>query len=126
MIANRLTLYFASALTLALPAASRAGEEGFRPLFNGKDLTGWVHVNDHPDSGSVKDGMIVTTGLPIGFLRTDRMYENFILEFEWNHRPRKDDREGNSGMFIWADPLPAKNQGYFARAIEVQVLVNLE
>src|SRR5437016_2173366 len=29
-------------------------------------------------------------------------------------------------MFVWADALPAKTQGYFARAIEVQVLVNLE
>ncbi|MCS7046842.1 MAG: DUF1080 domain-containing protein, partial [Gemmataceae bacterium] len=104
----------------------RAGDDGFRPLFNGKDLTGWVHVNDHPNTWSVKDGMLVTTGFPIGFLRTDRMYENFILEFEWNHQPRKDDREGNSGCFIWADAIPAPGQGSFARAIEVQVLVNLE
>src|SRR5437899_8810751 len=99
-------LGLAAALTTA-----RADEEGFRPLFNGKDLTGWVHVNDHPDTWKVKDGMIVTTGFPIGFLRTDRMYENFILEFEWNHQPRNDNREGNSGMFVWADPLPAKGQG---------------
>src|SRR5258708_39483737 len=126
MIANRRISSLALALALAVQTTARAEEEGFRPLFNGKDLTGWVHVNDHPDTWSVKDNMIVTTGLPMGFLRTDRMYENFILEFEWNHRPRKDDREGNSGMFVWADPLPAKNQGIFARAIEVQVLVNLE
>jgi 3-keto-disaccharide hydrolase len=104
----------------------RAGDDGFRPLFNGKDLTGWVHVNDHPSTWSVKDGLIVTTGLPIGFLRTDKMYENFILEFEWNHRPRKDNKEGNSGLFVWADPIPAPGQGMFARGIEVQVLVNLE
>ncbi len=120
------TLVCYLSLLLLLPANGRADDEGFRPLFNGKDLTGWVHVNDHPDTWSVKDGMIVTTGLPIGFLRTDRMFENFILEFEWNHQPRKDKREGNSGMFVWADPTPAKGQGYFARAIEVQVLVNLE
>ncbi|MCI0680563.1 MAG: DUF1080 domain-containing protein [Gemmataceae bacterium] len=104
----------------------RAGDDGFKPLFNGKDLSGWVNVNCHPDTWSVKDGMIVTTGQPIGFLRTDKMYENFILEFEWNHQPRQDDRAGNSGLFVWADPLPAAGQGYFARAIEVQVLVNLE
>lgn len=107
-------------------SAVHAGEDGFKPLFNGKDLTGWVNVNCHPDTWQVKDGMIMTTGQPIGFLRTDRMYENFILEFEWNHQPRKDNKEGNSGCFIWADGLPGPGQGYFAKAIEVQVLVNLE
>lgn len=123
---NLQTCVLALAGAMAVQATARAGEDGFRPLFNGKDLTGWVHVNDHPSTWSAKDGMIITTGFPIGFLRTDRMYENFILEFEWNHQPRMDKREGNSGMFVWADPVPQKGQGFFARAIEVQVLVNLE
>ena len=113
-------------LTQAACADEKTDKEGFVPLFNGTDLKGWVHVNDWPGTWSVKDNLIVTTGYPIGFLRTEKMYENFILEFEWNHRPRKDNREGNSGMFVWADPLPAQGQGSFARAIEVQVLVNLE
>ena len=113
-------------LAFLSPTALRAGDDGFRPLFNGRDLTGWVHVNDHPGTWSVKDNMIVTTGFPIGFLRTDRMYENFILEFEWNHQPRNDNREGNSGCFVWADGIPTPGQGYFTRGIEVQVLVNLE
>jgi hypothetical protein len=111
---------------LVLPLAARAGDDGFKPLFNGRDLAGWVNVNCHPDTWQVKDGMIVCKGQPIGFLRTDRMYENFILEFEWNHQPRQDNAPGNSGLFVWADPIPAASQGSFARAIEVQVLVNLE
>jgi len=110
---------------LAVPPL-HAGEDGFTPLFNGKDLTGWVNVNCHPDTWSVKDGIIVTSGQPIGFLRTEKMYENFILEMEWNHQPRKDNREGNSGLFVWADGIPTPGQGYFTRGIEVQVLVNLE
>jgi hypothetical protein len=112
-------------LVLIVPRAG-AGDDGFTPLFNGKDLTGWVNVNCHPDTWSVKDGIIVTSGQPIGFLRTEKMYENFILEFEWNHQPRQDNREGNSGLFVWADGIPTPGQGYFTRAIEVQVLVNLE
>jgi 3-keto-disaccharide hydrolase len=111
---------------LACAVQVRAGDNDFKPLFNGKNLDGWVNVNCHPDSWTVKDGMLYTTGQPIGFLRTDRMYENFILEFEWNHQPRKDAKEGNSGLFVWADPVPAVKQGYFARGIEVQILVNLE
>ena len=121
----------------------RAGDEGFKPLFNGKDLTGWHNVNCAPGTFYVKDNMIITTGKPTGYLRTDKQYENFILEFEWFHAPRKvrekevtkkagkgqvlDIHEinvGNSGMFVWGDPIPAMGTGY-TRSIEVQVLVGL-
>lgn len=107
-------------------APRSVAHDGFHPLFNGRDLTGWINVNGYPDTWQVKDGMIVTTGEPFGFLRTDKMYENFILEFDWQHQPRTDGREGNSGLFVWADPIPALKQGAFPRGIEVQVLVNLE
>ncbi|MCI0643160.1 MAG: DUF1080 domain-containing protein [Gemmataceae bacterium] len=106
-----------------LAIASQAGDDGFRPLFNGKDLSGWVNVNCHPDTFFVKDNMIVTTGKPTGFLRTDRQYENFILEFDWMHLNK--DKMGNSGLFVWGDPIPATGTGY-TRGIEVQVLVNFE
>jgi len=96
--------------------------DGFVPLFNGKDLTGWVNVNCDPSTFFVKDGMVVTTGKPIGFLRTDKQYENFILEFDWMHQNKE--KVGNSGLFVWGDPIPAKGTGY-TRGIEVQVLVNL-
>ena len=36
-------------------------EDGFTPLFNGKDLTGWK-VNENPQSFSVQDGAIVAHG----------------------------------------------------------------
>src|SRR4030081_2742443 len=96
----------AVALALALSIGARADEDGFRPLFNGKDLTGWVNVNCHPSTFFVKDGMVVTTGQPTGFLRTDRQYENFILEMDWQHVNTKE--VGNSGLFVWGDPIPAK------------------
>ena len=107
---------------LACAASAGADEDGFHPLFNGKDLTGWVNVNCHPSTFFVKDGMVVTTGHPTGFLRTDRQYENFILEMDWQHVNTKE--VGNSGLFVWGDPIPAKGTGY-TRGIEVQVLVNL-
>ena len=52
------------------------------PLFNGKDLKGWVNVNCAPDTFTVRDGVIVCTGKPIGVMRTERHYENFVLELE--------------------------------------------
>ncbi len=106
-------LFFA--LTLATPLLAQ--EEGFTPLFNGKDLSGWVNVNCAPQTWTARDGMLHCDGIPTGALRTERHYENFILELEWRHlKPG-----GNAGVFIWAGPLSAPGQP-FLRAIEVQVL----
>ncbi len=108
-----------------IPVSSWADDDGFRPMFTGKDLAGWVNVNCAPSTWKVQDGMIVTTGKPTGYLRTEKQYENFIMEFEWRHMPPKPDAVGNSGLFVWCDPIPATGTGY-TRGIEVQVLVNLE
>jgi hypothetical protein len=91
--------------------------ESYAPLFNGRDLTGWVNINCAPQTFTARDGLIYTTGKPICEIRTERMYENFVLEVEWQHlKP-----EGNAGVFVWADALPARGQP-FLRAVEVQVL----
>jgi hypothetical protein len=71
----------------------------YKPLFNGKDLSGWVNVNTAADTWSVRDGMIVCKGLPIGVMRTDRQYENFLLHIEWRHM----EAGGNSGVFLWSE-----------------------
>jgi hypothetical protein len=113
-------------LALAVPSpADEKPDDGFVPMFNGKDLTGWVNVNCAPDTFFVKDEMVITTGKPTGYLRTEKQYENFIADFEWMHIPPKPGAVGNSGFFVWADPIPAVGTGY-TRGIEVQVLVNLE
>src|SRR6266481_1753146 len=122
------TLRWTAALLFALAAvapfqADEKKDDGFVPMFNGKDLTGWVNVNCAPGTFFVKDGEIITTGKPTGFLRTAKQYENFIAEFEWLHVNKTE--VGNSGFFVWADPLPAVGTPY-TRGIEVQVLVNLE
>jgi hypothetical protein len=107
------------------PAAPGDKGDGFVPMWNGKDLTGWVNVNCAPETFFVKEDMIITTGKPTGYLRTAKQYENFIAEFDWMHVPPKPTDVGNSGFFVWCDPLPAIGTGY-SRGIEVQVLVNLE
>lgn len=116
----------ALALLLALPLSTRAGEpdkDSFVPMFDGKTLKGWVNVNTHPSTFFVRDGEIVTTGTPTGFLRTEKHYENFILEMEWKHVEKT--KMANSGLFVWGDPLPAVGTPY-TRGIEVQVLANAE
>ena len=85
-------------------------------LFNGKDLTGWVNVNGAPATWSVRDGVLVGAGKPSGFLRTEKMYENYVLELEWRITQAK----GNSGLFLHADALPQVGAPY-PRAVEVQI-----
>lgn len=96
-----------------------AADDQFQPLFNGKNLDGWVRVNTAESTWTVKDGLLVCSGKPIGELRTQRMFQNFILEVEWRHMKPK----GNAGIFVWADDITARGVP-FHRSIEVQVLEN--
>ncbi len=104
-------------LLIVAAAARAADSDGFVPLFNGRDLTGWVNANCAPETWSVREGLIHCTGHPTGALRTSRQYENFILEVEWRHLQSG----GNSGVFIWGAPIAAPGVP-FLRGIEVQVL----
>jgi hypothetical protein len=113
------------ACVLVSAARSDADDSGFVPMFNGKDLSGWVNVNCAPGTFFVKDHMIITTGKPTGYLRTTKQYENFIAELDWMHVPPNPKAVGNSGFFVWCDPIPAVGTPY-TRGIEVQILVNLE
>src|SRR6267154_3568107 len=55
----RLTVLFAIT-ALFLIAAARPQSPAWKPLFNGKDLTGWTHVG--PGNMTVEDGLIRTHG----------------------------------------------------------------
>lgn len=68
----------------SLPVASVSAQEGFTPLFNGKDLTGWVPVGT-PNAFTVRENAIFSTGAgPYpSWLRSDKPYENFVLRFEY-------------------------------------------
>jgi hypothetical protein len=123
-IAGLLAIAFSCSSLLLLAADPPKKEsDKFVPLFNGKDLTGWVNVNCAPGSFYVKENEIITTGEPIGFMRTEKQYENFILEMEWMHVREKG--MANSGLFVWGDALPGLGSP-FTRGIEVQILINFE
>ena len=85
-------------------------------LFNGTNLTGWVDVNTSAETWKAEDGILKCTGLPIGVMRSEKQYENFILEIEWRHMKKK----GNSGVFLWSDADP--KGGRLPLGMEVQML----
>lgn len=89
----------------------------FRDLFNGKDLTGWVNVNTDPDTWKVKDGILICSGHPIGVMRSDKQYENFMLHIEWKHM----EAGGNSGVFLWSAARPGE-KNRLPDGLEVQML----
>ena len=109
---------WAAALLLASSISVYGAEPaGFRDLFNGKDLSGWINVNTDPDTWKVKDGLLICSGHPIGVMRSERQYENFILHIEWMHM----EPGGNSGVFVWSDARPqAKSR--LPNGVEVQML----
>ncbi len=118
-------IFFAAGLFSGLaeePASSnsdrnRVVDPDFVDLFNGVDLKGWVDVNTSPETWSVLDGLLHCTGHPIGVMRSDRQYENFILIVEWRHM----EAGGNSGVFLWSDAIADRNDK-LPNGMEVQML----
>ncbi len=113
-------LILATSLLISTTVIREAiAEEGFSPMFNGTDLAGWVLTNTPSETWSFEDGVLFCTGKPIGEIRTEKMYQNFVMEVEWRHMvPR-----GNAGIFVWADDITSRGVP-FHRGIEVQVLEN--
>lgn len=94
-------------------------DEGWSTLFNGKDLTGWIPVLE-VSKGEVKryvdenaknqstftasNGILKTTGTPLGYIRTEDVYDNFVFHVEVRFSEL-----GNSGVLFHVQqdaPLP--------------------
>jgi len=89
-------------------AQDKPVEEGFAPLFNGKDLTGWQEA---VEGYKVEEGAIVCR--KSGNLYTEKEYGDFVLRFEFKLPPG-----GNNGVGIRA---PLKGDAAYV-GMEIQVL----
>jgi hypothetical protein len=110
-------------ITLPLVILACTTGSNSKSLFNGHDLTGWhmdVPVMDtNPDTTIpfiVRNGMLVSLGIPGGHLITDEVYSNYRLEVEY----RFAGRPGNCGVLVHASTPRALYQ-MFPRSIEVQM-----
>lgn len=73
-----------AATVVATAGCTTAGNDGWKPLFNGKDLSEFT-IEDGKATYEVKDGVITgTTAVPSPntFLATKATYADFELEFE--------------------------------------------
>jgi hypothetical protein len=72
---------------LVLTASALAGDAGFQPLFNGKDLTGWhLRHADAQNSWTVADGVLKNTveaGKHGVDLVSDQKFWNFTVKYEY-------------------------------------------
>jgi hypothetical protein len=107
---------------LALGGVTRVQQdrqEGFTPLFNGKDLTGWVYgtregaPNKTGKGYQVENGVLFTTKEDGGNLFTEKEYTDFILRFEF-----KLTENANNGIGIRA---PLEGDAAYV-GMEIQVL----
>lgn len=82
------------------------------------DTLKWLNVNTEESTWSVgDDGILVCKGLPIGVVRSEKQYENFILHVEWRHM----EAGGNSGIFAWSNANPEEGKE-LPDGLEIQML----
>jgi hypothetical protein len=111
---------------MILAERPKAGEAapGWLPLHGQNGSAGWdnvigedgsaFRVQPNPDDDS--NFVLLATGKPSGILRSDRMYENFMVEFEW----KIVEEQAAASLLIWADALPAIGAPQ-PRGIEIEI-----
>ena len=97
----------ALAALVAAPALLFAVEDGFTPLFNGKDLSGWKNPYEWGEAEVVGDEIHLTADKKF-FLVTEEQYADFIFEGEV-HLP---EGPANSGFMFRCHVEPNKVYGY--------------
>lgn len=84
-------------LVIGFVAPLLAADDGFVPLFNGKDLANWKQIGGKKDVWAAEENMLVCKAGGGGWLSTDKTYGDFIIRLEYRMSPG-----GNSGVFIRA------------------------
>lgn len=110
----RQLIFLFIAFAHSLNSFGQETDQGFTPLFNGKNLEGWV---GNKESYKAKEGMIVIepNGGGGGNLFTEKEYGDFILRFEFQLTPG-----ANNGLGIHA---PLKGDAAYVGK-ELQILDN--
>ena len=110
--------YFIYAQTNAIAFGSEVQLSQVRPgSKNEANPVNWINVNTDPDTWKKNKDLLICSGKPIGVMRSEKQYENFILQIEWRHM----EAGGNSGVFVWSDAKPDE-KSRLPGGVEVQML----
>lgn len=107
-------LFSVTAITF-LTSTAHGAEEGFKQLFNGKDLTGWHALPG--GSWEVKNGVVVgkspITETKHGLLVSDQSYSDFAVRLDFKVI------KGNSGFYFRSEEKPGTSVGVYGFQAEV-------
>ena len=96
----------------------KAEDEGFRSLVPEQDISElWVPEVTPAESWSLKDGVIISTGNPTGYLRSKKKYRNYILKVDWRYKAEGAPPDANSGIFLSISGPPQR----LPKCIETQL-----
>ena len=114
-------LIFITGLTNAQKPLFKFGEDiDFEKITLGQKVKWesfqWIQVNTEDSTWNLQGKELICYGLPIGVIRSEKKYENFILHIEWKHM----EAGGNSGTFVWSKAEPGENR--LPDGVEVQML----
>jgi len=108
-------LFLAPILLLGALSSPPPENAGWRPLFDGKDLSGWTHVG--PGSMSVENGLIRTHGgMGLLYFATEK-FGNCVIRVVY----RMEHHNDNSGVFVRIPEKPAEPWMPVNRGYEVQI-----
>jgi hypothetical protein len=95
-------------LALFLLATAARADDDFKPIFDGKSLKGWKAVFNPKDKDTdaaktfvVDDGMLKITGFPLGYLRTEEKFDDYIIRYEWRFPKEQPEKTTmNTGLLV--------------------------
>jgi Domain of Unknown Function (DUF1080) len=107
---------------------SRVNAQDFKPLFNGKDLSGWYSFlqnkgknNDSNHVFTVSEGLLHITGKDFGYIVTERSFTDFhlVAEFKWGEKkyPPRDTSARDNGICYYVVP----EDRVWPRSVECQI-----
>jgi hypothetical protein len=113
-------VFFAGVVSAQKPLFKFGEEIDFEKITSGQKVKGepvqWIQVNTKDSTWKLHGKELICYGLPIGVIRSEKKYENFILHIEWKHM----EAGGNSGTFVWSKAEPGENR--LPDGVEVQML----
>lgn len=112
--------FMAGSINAQQPLFKFGEEIKYQQIIPGKKVKGeqiqWFQVNTEKDTWEVNGDELICSGLPIGVVRSEKKYRNFVMHIEWKHM----EAGGNSGTFVWSDAEPGDNR--LPNGVEVQML----